>query len=171
MIFFVRYGEEEHTVRIECRNQQMLVKFDEEPEEPLDLSYFGNDCTYIQNRRVFSASVVGAKGESTVFRPQGNLQFSVESEYRRIVGLLRGQDLTQENNVYAKMPGKIAKIIAKVGDSVDKGTSLMVMEAMKMENEIRSTATGKVINICVKEGQAVETGALLLELELAESDS
>ncbi len=171
MIFFVRFGDEEHTVRVESRNQQLLVKFDEEPEEPLDLAFFGNDCSYIQNGRVFAANVVGGRGECTVFRPQGNLQFSVESEYRRIVGLLRGQDITHENNVYAKMPGKIAKIFAKVGDSVEKGAPLMVMEAMKMENEIRAPANGKVTSLCVKEGQAVETGALLMELDLSESNS
>jgi biotin carboxyl carrier protein len=171
MIFFVRYAEEEHKVRVEVRNGQMMVRFDDEAEEPLDLAYYGNDCSYLRNNQVFFANVVGSKENSTVFRPQGNLHFTVESEYRRIVGLLRGQDLMQENNVLAKMPGKIAKIIAKVGDTVEKGASLLVMEAMKMENEIRSTARGKILRIHVKEGQAVETGALLIELELSESDS
>ncbi len=168
MIFFVRHGEEEHTVRVESRNGQLLVKFDKEEEQQADIAYFGNDCSFIQDRRVFSANVVSAKDEATVFNPQGNLRFEVESEYRRIVGLLRGQDLTQENNVYAKMPGKIAKLSIKVGDTVEKGAPLLVMEAMKMENEIRSTITGSVVNVCVKEGQAVETGALLVELTPAE---
>lgn len=167
MIFFLRYGEQEHTVRVECRNQQMLVKFNDEPEKAVDMQYFGNDVTFLENGKVFFANVVGNKGDTTVFRPEGNLHFTVESEYRRIVGLLRGQDLSSENAVYAKMPGKIAKIIAKVGDSLEKGAPLLVMEAMKMENEIRSTMAGKVSNICVKEGQAVETGALLVELEPA----
>jgi biotin carboxyl carrier protein len=141
-----------------------MVKFDDEAEQAVDMSYIGNDCSFVQNRKVFFANVVGTGGEATVFNPKGNLHLEVESEYRRIVGLLRGQELAGENNVYAKMPGKIAKITAKLGDVVDKGSSLLVMEAMKMENEIRSTMAGKVANICVKEGQAVETGVLLMEL-------
>ncbi len=168
MIFFLRYGEEEHTVRVEARNQQLRVKFNDEPEKVVDMQYFGNDVTFLENGKVFFANVVGNKADATVFRPEGNLQFTVESEYRRIVSLLRGQDLSSENAVYAKMPGKIAKIIAKVGDVLEKGAPLLVMEAMKMENEIRSTMAGKVGNICVKEGQAVETGALLVELEPAD---
>jgi biotin carboxyl carrier protein len=171
VIFFVRYGGKEHKVRVENKFNQMMVQFDDEKEHPIDLSFIGNDCSLIQEKSVFAANVVVGKGAATVFRPQGNLQFEVESEYRRIVGRLRGQDLSQENNVLAKMPGKIAKISVKVGDAVEKGASLLVMEAMKMENEIRSTIAGKVLQVCVKEGQAVETGALLIELEPTESEA
>ncbi len=169
MIFFLRYGEAEHTVRVESRNQQTMVKFDDEPERPVDLQYFGNDCTYLEDGNVFFANVSVNKNEATVWRPEGMLNLNVESEYRRIVGMLRGQDMASENNVYAKMPGKIVKIVAKNGDQLEKGAPLLVMEAMKMENEIRATAAGKITNICVKEGQAVETGALLIELELGEA--
>jgi hypothetical protein len=42
----------------------------------------------------------------------------------RSVALLRGQELGNENNVYAKMPGKIVKIMAKVGDKVESGERL-----------------------------------------------
>jgi biotin carboxyl carrier protein len=170
MIFFVRHAGEEHTVRVESKQQQLFVKFNDEPEVAVDMARFGNDISFIQDRKVFYANVVGVKDEATVFNPRGNLQLEVESEYRRIVGLLRGQDVEGENNVYAKMPGKIAKLTAKLGDVVEKGTSLLVMEAMKMENEIRSTIAGKVSNICVKEGQAVETGALLVELAPLEEE-
>lgn len=170
MIFFLRRGEAEHTVRVEFKQGKLMVKFDDRPEQPVDLVYMGNDCNFIEDKRVFSANVVGGKGESTVWRPEGNITFSVESEYRRIVSLLRGQELSSENNVYAKMPGKIVKIVAKVGDVIEKGAPLLVMEAMKMENEIRSTIAGKITNICVKEGQAVETGVLLVEMGSEDSE-
>jgi len=62
------------------------------------------------------------------------------------------------------MPGKIAKLLVKVGDTVEKTAPVLVMEAMKMENEIRATVSGTVAHIHVKEGQAVETGTLLVEL-------
>jgi acetyl/propionyl-CoA carboxylase alpha subunit len=61
--------------------------------------------------------------------------------------------------VRAQMPGKILRVSVKVGDRVEKGQSLLVMEAMKMENEIRATQSGKVTAVKVAEGQAVETGA------------
>ena len=164
MIFFIKHDGKEHTVRVESRNGQTLVKFNQEPEQVVDLGFFGTEVTYIENNKVFHSKIVGSKTDYTIWRAHGNVSLEVESEYRRIVALLRGQELGNENNVYAKMPGKIVKISVKSGDAVEKGATVMVMEAMKMENEIRATLSGKVANICVKEGQAVETGALLLEL-------
>lgn len=168
MLFFIHYKGKEHRIRVESRRNQLYVAFENEPESAIDLMYYGNDASFIQDNRVFHANVVANKTDFTVWRPQGNIQVAVESEYRRIVGLLRGQDLQQDNAVFAKMPGKIVKIHAKVGAEVSKGDPVMVMEAMKMENEIRAPKDGTIASVLVKEGQAVETGALLLELKAAE---
>lgn len=64
--------------------------------------------------------------------------------------------------VRAQMPGKIVRVLVKVGDEVAKDQSLLVMEAMKMENEIRAQGPGKVESVKVVEGQAVESGADLI---------
>ncbi|MGK5088971.1 acetyl-CoA carboxylase biotin carboxyl carrier protein subunit [Bdellovibrionota bacterium FG-2] len=69
--------------------------------------------------------------------------------------------------VRAQMPGKMIRVSVKDGESVEKGQSVAVMEAMKMENEIRAPATGKVSKLAVKEGQAVESGADLFWIEPA----
>jgi len=169
MLFYIRYRDKEHRVRVESKNQQLLVTYGDEPEKPVDLTFFGNDCTFLSQESVFSANIVGNKSDYVVSRAQGNLQFSVESEYRRIVGLLRGTDLEQENIVYAKMPGKIVKVIKKAGDKVEKGDSVMVMEAMKMENELRASISGTVLSVMASEGQAVETGAVLMEIKPQEN--
>lgn len=164
MLFFIRYQAEEHQVMVETRGDQTYVKLDNHPEEAIDLVFHGNDCLFIHQSNVFHANIVGDKTDYTAWRPEGNLNLTVESEYRRIVGLLRGQDLTHENDIYAKMPGKIVKIMKKSGDSIKKGDPVIVMEAMKMENEIRSLIDGEISKVCVQEGQAVETGALLMEV-------
>jgi biotin carboxyl carrier protein len=62
----------------------------------------------------------------------------------------------------APMPGKIVKVLVNMGDPVEAGQGVLVMEAMKMENELKSARAGTVQEIKVKEGQAVEMGALLL---------
>jgi acetyl/propionyl-CoA carboxylase alpha subunit len=168
MLFFVTHKGKERRIRIESRANQLYVTFENEPEVPVDLSYFGHDATFLHNGKVFHANIVGDKGEYTVWRPEGNMQFTVESEYRRLVGFLRGQTLEDENNIHAKMPGKITKLHVKVGDLLEKGAPVLVMEAMKMENEVRATMSGIVAKINVGEGQAVESGALLVELKPAE---
>ncbi len=67
--------------------------------------------------------------------------------------------------VKAQMPGKIVRVLVKDGQTVEKGESLVVMEAMKMENEIRAHQGGRIATVRVVEGQAVETGAELLVIE------
>lgn len=65
----------------------------------------------------------------------------------------------------AQMPGKVVKLMAKVGDKVSQGQTILILEAMKMENEIKAGASGILKNIAVKEGQVVESGLLLAEIE------
>lgn len=164
MLFYINHQGQEYKVRVEVKNGQYAVSVDAESESIVDISFYGNDCTLLHEKGVFHANVVGDKSDYTVWIPEGNLALTVESEYRRIVGLLRGQNLNVENNVYSKMPGKITKIVAKEGDKIEKGQGILVMEAMKMENEIKSQVSGELKRICVKEGQAVETGTLLAEV-------
>jgi pyruvate carboxylase subunit B len=67
--------------------------------------------------------------------------------------------------IIAPMPGLIVRVSVSVGDPVEAGQGIVVMEAMKMENELRATAAGTVRSVNVTSGTAVEKGALLVELE------
>lgn len=168
MLFYLNFRGKEYKVQVESRNETLQLRFNDEAERPIDLFFYGNDCTFIHDSRVFQANIVGMKHEYTVWRPEGNINLSVESEYRRIVGLLRGQAAESENSIHAKMPGKIIKVLVKPGQSVEKDQPVLVMEAMKMENEIRAMTAGEVSKLLVSEGQAVESGALLMEIQPAE---
>lgn len=68
--------------------------------------------------------------------------------------------------VEAPMPGSIFKLQVQVGDTVSKGQSVIILEAMKMENNIASDYAGKVKRIFVKEGMSVQAGAKLVEIEI-----
>ena len=63
------------------------------------------------------------------------------------------------------MPGTIVDVKAKIGDAVEAGDGLLVIEAMKMENEMRSPKDGKVVELLVSEGQAVDRGTRLAVVE------
>jgi acetyl/propionyl-CoA carboxylase alpha subunit len=67
--------------------------------------------------------------------------------------------------IIAPMPGLIVRVNVSVGDRVEAGQGIVVMEAMKMENELRATAAGTVKSVEVTPGTAVEKGALLVALE------
>lgn len=64
--------------------------------------------------------------------------------------------------VKSPMPGNILKINVTVGQKVNEGDTLLVLEAMKMENEIAAPKAGTVAQIIVSKGTVVETGAPLV---------
>jgi pyruvate carboxylase subunit B len=66
--------------------------------------------------------------------------------------------------IIAPMPGLVVRVSVSVGDWVEAGQGIVVMEAMKMENELRATAAGTVKSVNATPGTAVEKGALLVEL-------
>ncbi len=67
--------------------------------------------------------------------------------------------------VVAPMPGLVVKIHVAVGDEVQAGQAVVVMEAMKMENELRSPGAGRVRAIHATVGNAVEKGKQLVEFD------
>lgn len=67
--------------------------------------------------------------------------------------------------VKAPIAGKVVKLLVAVGDTVEAGAGLVVLEAMKMENEIKAESGGTVKTIHVEPNQAVETHDSLVTLE------
>ena len=67
-------------------------------------------------------------------------------------------------DVPAPLAGNIFKINVTVGQQINQGDVIMVLEAMKMETEVRASEAGTVAAILVKEGDAVQVGETLLRL-------
>jgi acetyl-CoA carboxylase biotin carboxyl carrier protein len=63
---------------------------------------------------------------------------------------------------FYKRPSPDAAAFVKEGDSVSKGDTLCIIEAMKLMNEIESPCSGKVVKILGADGQVVEFGEVLL---------
>ena len=72
---------------------------------------------------------------------------------------------TKVSDLKAPMPGLVLDILIEEGVITEKGTPLMILEAMKMENVLKATGEGKIKSISVKKGQNVEKGAVLIEFE------
>jgi len=71
----------------------------------------------------------------------------------------------QTGAIIAQIPGLISQIFVSVGNTVNAGDKLFILEAMKMENGIDSPLSGTVKNISVESGVAVEKGTLVMEIE------
>lgn len=66
--------------------------------------------------------------------------------------------------VTAPMPGTVVSIKVNVGDKVESGTLVAVLEAMKMENEIFAGADGVIASINANAGDSVSTGDVLVSI-------
>jgi 3-methylcrotonyl-CoA carboxylase alpha subunit len=64
----------------------------------------------------------------------------------------------------APMPGVVLKILVAVGDHVNKGAPLLILEAMKMEHQLTAPHDGTVLSINCKEGELVQPGLDLVTL-------
>ena len=74
-------------------------------------------------------------------------------------------NINTNNAIKAPLPGVITEICVNVGDEVNAGDTVLVLEAMKMANNIEAEKAGKITAICVKPGQTVMEDDALVVIE------
>ena len=67
------------------------------------------------------------------------------------------------------MQGTIVKLLVEVGDTVEAGAGIVVLEAMKMENEVKAEVDGVVGVIHKSPGETVEQGDVIVEIDVSEA--
>ena len=67
--------------------------------------------------------------------------------------------------IIAPMPGKVVRVLVNVGDQVEAGAGIVVVEAMKMQNEMKSPKAGTVVALSVDVGATVNAGDVLAVIE------
>ena len=101
--------------------------------------------------------MVQARGERVLVK--------VEDERERVAHAVAGKKASGRRAITAVMPGVVVDVRAAVGDQVEDGQTLVVIEAMKMQNPIAADGKGRVRAVKVKKGDAVANGAVLVEIE------
>lgn len=136
-----------------------------------DLSSFERDYSLEPSGpEIFSILIEGRSYQATVLSP-GTIQvndrvFDVEIDdprelrARKSAGAQHGRQ-----NVLAPMPGKVVRVLVSVGETIEAGQGLIVVEAMKMQNEMKSPKAGIVVEIKTKDGATVAAGEILIVIE------
>jgi len=68
-------------------------------------------------------------------------------------------------DVRAEMVANVLTITVKVGDVVEAGDQLLLLESMKMEIPVLSEVSGKVVEVAVVDGEVIQGGDLLVKIE------
>ena len=100
--------------------------------------------------------VLRAGDQLTVITPKGRTSLNVFDPFH-----FEQEDAGAAGRLTAMMPGRVVKILANAGDSVKKGQSLIILEAMKMEHTIVSPRDGVVDRVAFKENDLVPADAVL----------
>jgi biotin carboxyl carrier protein len=69
------------------------------------------------------------------------------------------------DEVHAEMVANVWKVVAKAGDQVEEGDTLVILESMKMEIPVIAESDGTVREIAVNEGDVVQEGDLIAVLD------
>lgn len=151
-----------------------------------DMKEFSIDAELVPGKVQFTHE--GKKTEIWIRKLAGKNYYSFDNiQWKKLPALGMNEVLVSNSEVYkvyrgfkpsglnkggagaliTQMPGKVVKLLKKVGDKATKGETVLILEAMKMENEIKSGADGIIKSINVKEGQALDSGFLMVEIDEA----
>ena len=77
----------------------------------------------------------------------------------------RAADSDGSESIRAPMPAQVRAVLVQAGDVVEKGQTLLLLEAMKMEIRVKSPLAGRVTRLLAAEGQTVDRDQSLAEIE------
>lgn len=140
-----------------------------------DGTKFQIDLSNVGDGNVFSLIVDGLSFDCMVERvSSGNravqmlgerIVIHVQDERERAAEQVAVARAGGKRTIDAAMPGVVVELQAAVGDVVEEGDTLLVLEAMKMQNPVQADGPGKVTAIRIDKGQAVSAGDPLIELD------
>lgn len=149
-------------------NQKKIYEWDDFPE--IDAVPADQDGNYhlLHNHKRFVIKLIESDMNGRPAKVQVNgrpFNIKIKNDLDLLIESmgLNSKSKTKVENIQAPMPGLIVNILCETGQSVAKGDSLLVMEAMKMENIIKSPGNGIIHKIFISKGQSVNKNQTLLE--------
>ena len=129
-----------------------------------DFHLVGGDslASMILDNDAYEVSVVPLEDRSRVTLRGQDVHLNVESEQERNARLVEGGSKADGPvTIKSVMPGRVVRVLAEEGQELEQGTSILILEAMKMENEIKSPIHGTLQKVHVEGGQTVGNGEAL----------
>lgn len=133
---------------------------------PIDATNFH----ILKNGQAFRAEVVATDFINKLFtiKINGNAyDIKLEDQYDLLIEKLGLAKYVAHKvkDIKAPMPGLVIAVNVEVGQAVQRGDALLILEAMKMENVLKSPGDGVVKAVHTEKGKAVEKGYVLIEME------
>jgi biotin carboxyl carrier protein len=140
-----------------------VIRIDGEAIQPADGDIVETEpgvYSVLVNGEAYEVRVAGA--EITVNGRQFGFEIDDPRQWKPSVG---AAGATGRASITAPMPGRVVRVLVAIGDEVETGQGIVVVEAMKMQNELRAPRVGRVTAIQAKENDSVNAGAVLAIIE------
>src|SRR6266567_4996867 len=124
----------------------------------------GRGYLFISDGRVFDCRVEGRpESGRTIDVIVGTERYAIAiTDPKRLRGSkVLDTHTIEAAHIVAPMPGKVVRVLVAVGEQIDAGSGIMVVEAMKMQNEMKSPKAGVVVALNVQVGATVNRGEVL----------
>ncbi len=162
--------------------EPLLTTFDDSSGEPVEVRWYGGvaprhaerDDVSVVDLRLSDADArapiavrLEVAGVTRTFRVHvAGDAVDVESALGHVALIRRAKlvdpsEMVAEGSLLAPMPGSVVDVRVAVGDHVDDGQTLVVMEAMKMQHAIATPSPGTVVELTAEVGQQVDAGTVL----------
>ena len=166
MKYLTRFAGEEREFVIERTDGKLVVRRGDHTHA-IDLALIGDGATFslLVDGRSYDVVADVVREQVTIDMLGQRFAVHVEDERERAAHAVAGHKQGGKRELHASMPGIVIDLKVAVGDVVEEGRTLVVLEAMKMQNPLAAESAGKVTRILCKKGEAVAAGALLIELE------
>jgi biotin carboxyl carrier protein len=157
------------TVEISERDDGLYARIDDGAEQRVDVSTSkpGGELSLLFGGRVVRGLVGSSHQGMTVVARGRTVDVTVlDARAARLASAAAGgRPRASESAIRAPMPGLVVSVPVAAGEAVAKGTTIVILSAMKMQNELTAPGDATVKEILVGPGQTVEQNQVLVRLE------
>lgn len=161
-------SDETHQVEIRRDGAQVFAKIDDREYE-LEASQPEPNVFLFKNggrvQEIFVSPNANANGPYMVSTQSGDFEIKLVDPKRLRGSAGSGEHADGLADIRTMMPGKVVRLILNVGDQVEKGDAVLVVEAMKMQNDLKAPKAGIIKEIRVASGSTVSAGDILAVIE------
>lgn len=156
-------------VKLVHRDENMAVFEVDGVQYEVDIAQVENGVySIIHNGKSFNIEIIPGDGPknyyvNTFYNSHEVEIIDAQSRYQRSRKAL--DDHATDKIISTPMPGRVVKIPVNEGDPVSKGSTVIIISAMKMESEYKSPVDGVVKKIYVTEGDNINANQPLVEIE------
>lgn len=162
--FKLHIGEQTHTIKLQDQHDGMQLQWNDESAAIQVIEKTAHQLTYVWQGVRRGVAFVQQGDTLYLDRGNGNLMIQNTTYAAPVTA-----DAAGDGQIRAPMDGAIVNVLVSTGDSVTKGQTLLILEAMKIQQQIKADVDGVVAETIGQVGQQVKKRQVLLKVDVVDA--